>query len=303
MCHNPRSTGVTWKFDWSVDNIDVSGRKSLIAVAVLTANDVGFKQRINRFIWTRMICDLPDKFCLTSAPVKIPDTTRLTPLWQITDLNFDLIESEQLLSGVVESFECVEFKVFVLIGSHGSRDYDGPYYLQGGNGISCQTWPSTSTHGGRTWRTRWCMRPVEIKPNQQILIAVAVPATKADEYRMWLLNNVSGRPLDGSIHDVLKLPSGGILVRLSIPERFRQSSIQFVKPPRFPPNWQAEPIKHDDGPGGCVICTEFKADASIKPCNHLCVCMKCAKDALKNEGSKCPICKAVVSHVEGQHLA
>jgi hypothetical protein len=207
-CHNHRCTGVTWTLDWSVPNIDVSGQKSLIAVAVVADNDVRFKQLIDGIdvvtkshvnslntVTRRLINHLPNKFCVTSAPYKIPETTRPSPLLRISDLNFDRIPSEQLLSGIVESLEPTEFKVFVLVGIDGRGD-EGQYYLQGGNGISCQTWPSTSNNGGRTWLTQWCMRPVDIKSNHRALIAVAVPAITADAYHMWLRNHVSGRRLE-----------------------------------------------------------------------------------------------------------
>jgi hypothetical protein len=327
-CHNHRCTGVTWTLDWSVPNIDVFGQKSLIAVAVVADNDVRFKQSIDGIdvvtksqvnsldtVTRRLIYHLPNKFCVTSAPWKIPEITRPSPLLRITDLNFDRISSEQLLSGVVESREPPEFKVFVLVGSddHNYGVDGGLYYLQGGNGISCQTWPSTSNNGGRTWRTQWCMRPVEIKSNHSVLIAVAVPAVTADAYRLWLRNHVSGRRLENNIHCCLEIPPDGILLRMSTPDRFRQPPAVSppinamivshpAQPPRFPLNWQAELIKHEDGPGGCVICTEFKADASLKPCHHLCLCMRCAKKVLNDAGTTCPICKTQVSHVEGQHL-
>ena len=76
-------------------------------------------------------------------------------------------------------------------------------------------------------------------------------------------------------------------------------------PSRFPVNWQQEPIRlvGDNDVGGCQICCEYRADAMSQPCNHLCMCMRCAERVLGNANTVCPICRQTVSHVLGVRLA
>jgi hypothetical protein len=73
---------------------------------------------------------------------------------------------------------------------------------------------------------------------------------------------------------------------------------------RFPVNWQQRMrLVEDNDVGGCQICCEYRADAMTQPCSHMLLCMECAKVALMNEGSKCPLCNTVVSQVLGVRLA
>ena len=51
-----------------------------------------------------------------------------------------------------------------------------------------------------------------------------------------------------------------------------------------------EDSEASEGDVECKICLEFKACISTKPCNHMCMCKRCATELYKNKAVKCPVC-------------
>lgn len=75
------------------------------------------------------------------------------------------------------------------------------------------------------------------------------------------------------------------------------------KHPKLPENWKQEPIKLKDGEEGCTICFEYKCEAAVQDCGHLCMCMSCARKIAGPDGAKCPICKQEIKYIQGLRLA
>jgi hypothetical protein len=50
----------------------------------------------------------------------------------------------------------------------------------------------------------------------------------------------------------------------------------------------------------CVICTEAAKNAILKPCCHVCCCVKCANDLKPN---LCPVCRTPIKKVKGFFIA
>lgn len=48
---------------------------------------------------------------------------------------------------------------------------------------------------------------------------------------------------------------------------------------------------NDDDPGkACVICMTEPKNTAVMPCRHLCMCSDCAKELIRLQSNKCPIC-------------
>ena len=48
----------------------------------------------------------------------------------------------------------------------------------------------------------------------------------------------------------------------------------------------------------CVVCYANKKDWMVRPCNHVCLCFKCANENIHHLHGHCPMCRGMISRVE-----
>jgi hypothetical protein len=75
-----------------------------------------------------------------------------------------------------------------------------------------------------------------------------------------------------------------------------------AKRDKIPREWKQDPIKLKHGEDGCAICFEYKCDAAVQECGHLCMCMACARKIAEPADAKCPICKQTIAYIQGMRL-
>ena len=267
-------------------------------------------------------------------PEVAPITAPVQPLAQVeyyptSILDVDIAkysQSDCVVSGTARCASYTMPSIHIYVFSCQDRHGTGRFYLHRSHydgGCFTQTRINCVDY---IWTLDWAVYEIYAVPGQ-CLIAIAVLASNVPQFKS-MIHPLSSSlfALDFHLPQQLCINSQPFVVldnpRIPIPAQYmphRQHSSnpnhwsnksqqsnesQQPKPSRFPENWQADPIPLKEGEsGGCIFCEAVRPDASLKPCNHLCMCMACAKKALSNEDSKCPICRVVVTRVEGQHLA
>ena len=61
-------------------------------------------------------------------------------------------------------------------------------------------------------------------------------------------------------------------------------------------------LQTDHGDFQCVVCYTNKKDWMVRPCNHVCLCFKCAIEDIHHLHGHCPMCRGTISGVERVYL-
>jgi hypothetical protein len=67
--------------------------------------------------------------------------------------------------------------------------------------------------------------------------------------------------------------------------------------PKLPEPWDKEPEKAAEPGRECLVCMERASATRVKPCRHLCMCVRCARQVGKPEGAKCPACQKRIERI------
>ena len=61
-------------------------------------------------------------------------------------------------------------------------------------------------------------------------------------------------------------------------------------------------LQTDHGDFCCVVCYANKKDWMVRPCNHVCLCFKCATENIHHLHGHCPMCREKISQVVKVYL-